>query len=143
MIRDWLGDEPILKACAFMLLLPLLGVNAYLIFAGAATLAEPSGLFGGVAAIFMLIGAIGLVVQLALMNLARRNARDAGVILLLVGMVLGFPGALIGLLQSGLGVAFLLSPVPGAVLLIYTAWRAARTADRQATAWRSQPPYWR
>jgi hypothetical protein len=143
MIRDWLGDEPILKAFALVLLLPLVGVNVYLIFGGGAALTDPHLWFRGAGALFAMMGAVGLIVQLALVNLSRRNPRDAGVFLLLVGLVFGFPGALIGFLQSGPGVAFLLSPLPGAGLLIYAGLRQRRTAVRQASAWRSQPPYWR
>lgn len=140
MIREWLGDEPRLKATAFFLLLPLMGVNAFLMVVGIWGLVDPSPWFPGLGFIVLGVGAIGLGVQLTLMNLARRDPGTAGAILLLIAFVLFVFGALGRLLWYPFGWLFLLSPIPGAALLIVAAWWHARIVTREQTAWRSSRP---
>jgi hypothetical protein len=142
-IREWLGNEPILKTIAFALLLPLAGANLFLIWDGIETLADPHGYLPGAAGILAFMGGVGLIVQLALMNAARHNPQVAGAIFLIIGAVLALPAAVIGMLGTGLGVLVVLSPLPGSAVLVYAAWHHRRAVAREQMAWRSAPPYGR
>ena len=143
MIREWVGDEPLLKGLALVLLLPLAGVNAYFIVAGLAGTQDPEAYLPGLGFLVAMVGAIGLAIQLALMNVARRRPGMAGAIMLIVAFVLFLPGAGLGLLGFTQGWLFLLSPLPGAALFLVAAWHHGRVVERDLTAWRSQPPSWR
>jgi hypothetical protein len=131
MNRDWLGGEPGLKALAFVLLLPLIGVNCYLAYAGILLIANPSAWFGILPGlVFLVLGAAGLVTQVVLMSVSRDSPRGAGVTFLLICLAVGVVGALLGMLRDPLATLMLASPVPGALVLIYAGWRQGRALGR-------------
>ena len=131
MDRGWLGEESGLKTLAFVLLLPLIGVNCYLVYGGILLIANPGAWFGilpGLA--FLVLGAVGLVTQLVLMGMSRESPRSAGITFVAICLAVGVVGALVGMLGDVLMTLMLAAPLPGAVVLIYAGWRQGRALGR-------------
>lgn len=138
MIGNWLGDEPWLKALAFLLLLPLMGLTGYLV-AGAVGLVgvfqlDSAGTQAGwwIVAVFLLPGLVLMVVQLVLMNIARASPRGAGITFLVIDLAIAFVTWQLGLLVQPVVLMAVASPVPGAAVLIYTGWRQERWQSRSS-----------
>jgi hypothetical protein len=126
-MRAWLGEEPELKFIAFILLLPLAGLNLFLIYAGIVSAVNPSPWFGSALGIVLLLaGGMGLAVQLLLMISAASSPRAAGIWVLVIGVVAGVAGVLMGFLSSPIGILVILAPFPGAMVLMYAGKRADR-----------------
>jgi len=122
-MRDWLGEEPGLKALAFVLLLPLAALNLYLIIGGIDSAANPSAWFGSAFGIMvLLVGGIGLAVQLVLMNVARESPGGAGYGFLGIGLLVLVVAALLGTSFTVAVTLALAAPLPGALALIFAGW---------------------
>ncbi len=122
-MRDWLGEEPGLKALAFVLLLPLAALNLYLIIGGIDSAADPSAWFGSIFGIIvLLIGGIGLAIQLVLMNVARESPGGAGYSFLGIGLLVLLVAVLMGTSFTVAVALALAAPLPGGVMLIYAGW---------------------
>jgi hypothetical protein len=107
-MRGWLGEEPEFKLLAFILLLPMVGLNLFLVFAGIAAGMVEVPIAGG----------IGLVVLLLLLNAARGSPRAVGVWFLVISVAVGVVGLRLNY-WSALWLLIYLAPVPGAVVLMY------------------------
>jgi hypothetical protein len=112
------GEGSNLKLLAYALLLPLLGVNVYLVVGGIAAVADPGFLGTGPGWIVVFIGLIGMTIQLSLMNRAREAPRSAGWWFAGIGTPIVLLGLAIGSWREWPLLLMTLAPLPGAVVLI-------------------------
>jgi len=115
-----------LKLLAFLVLLPLAGVNVYVMAVGVAGVLDPGSFGRWPGFIVALPGAIGLLVQVVFMLVARDAPRGAGIAFAVFGAVAAFVNWTLGL---DLPAWVILAPFPGSILLIYAGWREARAGS--------------